>query len=149
MPDSKWGQLQYTGRWILNVHGVHLQRIVLQKVEGVVHAQYACSCSCMHAASLAAWPKQHPRSNITVYTISISDSMKATNCSVVSGSRKKIRGAAVEIWLQNNENACEITVLINIFINVYIIIIIDRFYIALFSTVEQTRCTRMWFYMSE
>ena len=71
------------------------QRIVLQKVEGVVHAQYACSC--MHAALLAVWPKQHPRSNITVYTISISDSMKATNCSVVSGSRKKIRGTAVEI----------------------------------------------------
>ena len=28
-------------------------------------------------------------------------------------------------------------------------IIIDRFYIALFSTLEQTHCTRMWFYMSE
>lgn len=69
------------------------QTIVLQKVEGVVHAQYAC----MHAALLAVWPKQHPWSNITVYTISTSDSMKATNCSVVSGSRKKIRGTAVEI----------------------------------------------------
>ena len=32
----------------------------------------------------------------------------------------------------------------------YIIIITDRFYIALFSaTFEQTRCARMWFYMSE
>ena len=30
-----------------------------------------------------------------------------------------------------------------------IIIIIDRFYIALFSAVEQTHCARMWFYMSE
>ena len=29
------------------------------------------------------------------------------------------------------------------------IIIIDRFYIALFSAVEQTHCARMWFYMSE
>ena len=31
----------------------------------------------------------------------------------------------------------------------FIIIIIDRFYIALFSAVEQTHCARMWFYMSE
>ena len=30
-----------------------------------------------------------------------------------------------------------------------IIIIIDRFYIALFSTLEQTHCTHMWLYMSE
>ena len=29
------------------------------------------------------------------------------------------------------------------------IIIIDRFYIALFSALEQTHCARMWFYMSE
>ena len=29
------------------------------------------------------------------------------------------------------------------------IIIIDRFYIALFSAFEQTHCARMWFYMSE
>ena len=32
---------------------------------------------------------------------------------------------------------------------IYIIIIIDRFYIALFSALEQTHCARMWFYMSE
>ena len=32
---------------------------------------------------------------------------------------------------------------------VIIIIIIDRFYIALFSAFEQTHCARMWFYMSE
>ena len=31
----------------------------------------------------------------------------------------------------------------------YIIIIIDHFYIALFSALEQTHRTRMWFYMSE
>ena len=30
----------------------------------------------------------------------------------------------------------------------YIIIITDRFYIALFSAFEQTHCARMWFYMS-
>ena len=30
-----------------------------------------------------------------------------------------------------------------------IIIIIDRFYIALFSALEQTHCARMWFYMSK
>ena len=30
-----------------------------------------------------------------------------------------------------------------------IIIIIDRFYIALFSAREQIHCTCMWFYMSE
>ena len=30
-----------------------------------------------------------------------------------------------------------------------IVIIIDRFYIALFSALEQTHCARMWFYMSE
>ena len=30
-----------------------------------------------------------------------------------------------------------------------LIIIIDRFYIALFSALEQTHCARMWFYMSE
>ena len=29
------------------------------------------------------------------------------------------------------------------------IIIIDRFYIALFSALEQTHCARKWFYMSE
>ena len=28
-------------------------------------------------------------------------------------------------------------------------LIIDRFYIALFSAREQTHCARMWFYMSE
>ena len=32
---------------------------------------------------------------------------------------------------------------------IIIIIIIDRFYIALFSAFEQTHCARMWFYMSE
>ena len=32
---------------------------------------------------------------------------------------------------------------------VIIIIIIDRFYRALFSTLEQIHCGRMWFYMSE
>ena len=31
----------------------------------------------------------------------------------------------------------------------FIIIIIDRFYIALFSALEQAHCARMWFYMSE
>ena len=31
----------------------------------------------------------------------------------------------------------------------WIIIIIDRFYIALFSAPEQTHCARMWFYMRE
>ena len=31
---------------------------------------------------------------------------------------------------------------------IIIIIIIDRFYIALFSAVEQTHCARVWFYMS-
>ena len=31
----------------------------------------------------------------------------------------------------------------------HIIIIVDRFYIALFSAVEQTHCARMWFYISE
>ena len=30
-----------------------------------------------------------------------------------------------------------------------IIIIIDRFYMALFSAFKQTHCARMWFYMSE
>ena len=30
-----------------------------------------------------------------------------------------------------------------------LIIIIDRFYIALFSAFEQTHCARMWFYMSQ
>ena len=29
------------------------------------------------------------------------------------------------------------------------IIIIDRFYIALFYAREQTHCARMWFYMSQ
>ena len=29
------------------------------------------------------------------------------------------------------------------------IIIIDRFYIALFSALKQTHCACMWFYMSE
>ena len=32
---------------------------------------------------------------------------------------------------------------------IIIIIIINHFYIALFSTLEQTHCARMWFYMSE
>ena len=32
---------------------------------------------------------------------------------------------------------------------VIINIIIDRFYIALFSALEQTRCAHMWFCMSE
>ena len=32
---------------------------------------------------------------------------------------------------------------------VIIIIIINRFYIALFSALEQTHCARVWFYMSE
>ena len=32
--------------------------------------------------------------------------------------------------------------------DIIIIIIIDRFYIALFSALEQTHCARMWFYMS-
>ena len=32
---------------------------------------------------------------------------------------------------------------------IYYFIIIDRFYIALFSALEQTHCARMWFYMSE
>ena len=27
--------------------------------------------------------------------------------------------------------------------------VVDRFYTALFSALEQTHCTRMWFYMSE
>ena len=31
----------------------------------------------------------------------------------------------------------------------YYIIIIDRFYIALFSALEQTHCARVWFYMTE
>ena len=29
------------------------------------------------------------------------------------------------------------------------LIIIDRFYIALFSALEQIHCARVWFYMSE
>ena len=29
------------------------------------------------------------------------------------------------------------------------LIIINRFYIALFSALEQTHCARVWFYMSE
>ena len=33
--------------------------------------------------------------------------------------------------------------------NIIIVIIIDRFYIALFSAREHTHCARMWFYMSE
>ena len=32
---------------------------------------------------------------------------------------------------------------------IIIIIIIDRFYMALFSALEQTHCARMWFYMTE
>ena len=32
---------------------------------------------------------------------------------------------------------------------IIIIIIIDRFYIALFSAFEQTHCAHMWFNMSE
>ena len=32
---------------------------------------------------------------------------------------------------------------------IIIIIIIDHFYIALFSALEQTHCARVWFYMSE
>ena len=36
-----------------------------------------------------------------------------------------------------------------ILIKPFIIIIIDRFYIALFSALKQTHCTRMWFYISE
>ena len=28
-------------------------------------------------------------------------------------------------------------------------IIVDRFYIALFSALEQTQCARMWFHMSD
>ena len=34
-------------------------------------------------------------------------------------------------------------------ISIIIIIITDRFYIALFSALEQTHCARMWFYMSD
>ena len=34
-------------------------------------------------------------------------------------------------------------------LKICVIIIIDRFYIALFSALEQTHCARMWFYMSE
>ena len=30
-----------------------------------------------------------------------------------------------------------------------VVIYIDRFYIALFSALEQTHCARMWFYISE
>ena len=33
--------------------------------------------------------------------------------------------------------------------DIIIIIIIDRFYIALFSALEQAHCARLWFYMSE
>ena len=33
--------------------------------------------------------------------------------------------------------------------DIIIIIIIDRFYLALFTALEQSHCTRMWFYMSE
>ena len=33
--------------------------------------------------------------------------------------------------------------------SIIIIIIVDRFYIALFSALEQTHCAHMWFYMSE
>ena len=33
--------------------------------------------------------------------------------------------------------------------NIIIIIIIDRFYIALFFALEQTHGARMWFYMSD
>ena len=38
---------------------------------------------------------------------------------------------------------------LQIFGIIIIIIIIDRFYIALFSALEQTHCARMWFCMSE
>ena len=34
-------------------------------------------------------------------------------------------------------------------LNLEYIIIIDRFYIALFSALEQTQCARMWFHMSD
>ena len=37
----------------------------------------------------------------------------------------------------------------NVITNIIIIIIINHFYIALFSALEQTHCARMWFYMSE
>ena len=30
-----------------------------------------------------------------------------------------------------------------------VVVVVDRFYIVLFSVLEQTHCTRMWFYMSE
>ena len=34
-------------------------------------------------------------------------------------------------------------------VTIIIIIVIDRFYIALISALEQTHCARMWFYMNE
>ena len=52
--------------------------------------------------------------------------------------RKKILALTKHAWLYSD--------LLQAFI---IIIIIDRFYIALFSALEQTHCARMWFYMSE
>ena len=35
------------------------------------------------------------------------------------------------------------------FIGELFLLLIDRFYIALFSAVEQSHCARMWFYMNE